>query len=436
MNIENKYTAVYMWRRTERMITMTQTGIFNGRTRVRYGYARYGWTRGGGKTWHGGIDLEALDDATIRMPYYKGKRISGKVVTARQVTNHNNKTWEWGWYVCVQLDSNQTPDKVNFLYFAHCKKLLVKAGQKVSSGDALGVMGRTGNASLGDNPYDHCHLEARATATSTGLDPTAYAGCDNAVGIYGATDTSQATGEIVIDVSKHQGGIDWAKVPYRAMVRIGYRGYGSGQLCKDERFDANLTGAKTNDKLLGFYFFSQAVTEAEARAEADFCAKLAPIGYPLFFDAEWSHEVHDGRADSLSKAQRTACAKAFCERAAALGFQPGVYTFTSFASANIDYEGLCQKYPGWLADTRTDCNKTLPRHIHQYGQGTVAGIGAMVDLNRIVKALPTLDKPAAAKLQIITVGPVSQGDADAVLAVCKARGLTEQGLYKSQWAEV
>lgn len=167
---------------------MTQTGIFNGRTRVRCGYARYGWTRGGGKTWHGGIDLEALDDATIRMPYYKGKRISGKVVTARQVTNHNNKTWEWGWYVCVQLDTNQTPDRVNYLYFCHCEQLLVKVGQRVSSGDALAVMGNTGNAAQANPPYKHCHFEVRATATGTGLNPTAYAGCDNAVGTYGSND--------------------------------------------------------------------------------------------------------------------------------------------------------------------------------------------------------------------------------------------------------
>lgn len=55
-------------------------------------------------------------------------------------------------------------------------------------------------------------------------------------------------------MSKHQGDIDWAKVPYMAMVRIGYRGYGSGALCKDEKFDANLAGAKGNGKLLGFYF--------------------------------------------------------------------------------------------------------------------------------------------------------------------------------------
>ena len=38
------------------------------------------------------------------------------------------------------------------------------------------------------------------------------------------------------------------------------------------------------------------------------------------------------------------------------------------------------------------------------------------------------------KLQVITVGPVSQGDADAVFAVCQSRGLTDAGLYKSEWA--
>ena len=58
----------------------------------------------------------------------------------------------------------------------------MKVGQKVKTGDILGIMGQTGNAAGG---YDHCHLEARATATGIGLDPTAYSGTDNAVGIYG-----------------------------------------------------------------------------------------------------------------------------------------------------------------------------------------------------------------------------------------------------------
>ena len=50
-------------------------GIANGRVRVRYGYACYGYTRGNGTVWHGGIDLELLDGTTFYMPTYKGKKI-------------------------------------------------------------------------------------------------------------------------------------------------------------------------------------------------------------------------------------------------------------------------------------------------------------------------------------------------------------------------
>ena len=169
---------------------LKQTGIFRGRVRVRYGYARWGWTRGGGKTWHGGIDLEGLDDTTICMPYFTDaggtqKAIRGKVTRARRVTNRNNKTWEWGWYICVQLDADQTPDKVNYLYFCHCEKLLVSVGQTVISGQELAIMGNSGNAAEADPPYKHCHFEVRATASGSGIDPTAYAGCPNEVGCYG-----------------------------------------------------------------------------------------------------------------------------------------------------------------------------------------------------------------------------------------------------------
>ena len=166
-----------------RLATAMQTGIFTGRTQIVYSYGCYGYTRGGGATWHGGLDLVGLDDQFIRMPPYMGKKaIQGTVTRARIVTDHNDKTWEWGWYICVQLDAGQTPDEVNFLYFCHCKELLVKVGQKVKTGDILGIMGQTGNAAGG---YDHCHLEVRDTATGIGLDPTAYSGTDNAVGIYG-----------------------------------------------------------------------------------------------------------------------------------------------------------------------------------------------------------------------------------------------------------
>ena len=55
----------------------------------------------------------------------------------------------------------------------------------MKSGDALAVMGSTGNASLASPPFAHCHFEVRATAAGAGLDPTAYTGHPNAVGTYG-----------------------------------------------------------------------------------------------------------------------------------------------------------------------------------------------------------------------------------------------------------
>ena len=170
---------------------MTQTGIFEGRVQIPYAYGRFGWTRGGGKTWHGGIDLVGLDDPTIYMPYYTAadgtqKAIRGTVTRARKVDRSTgDPTWEWGWYVCVQLDAAQTPDEVNYLYFCHCERLLVQAGQRVQSGDALAIVGNSGNAALNDPPYKHCHLEVRATSTGVGLDPTRYSGTKNAVGTYG-----------------------------------------------------------------------------------------------------------------------------------------------------------------------------------------------------------------------------------------------------------
>jgi len=171
--------------------------LFRGRNRIRYGYARWGYTRGGGSIFHAGADVEGLDDTTIRMPGYglgaERHAISGTVVTARRVAQSTgNPTWEWGWYVCVKLDAGQTPDAVNYLYFCHNAKNLVVVGQRVKTGDALAVMGNTGNAALASPPYAHCHFEVRATSTGKGLDPTQYMGFENAVGTYGAAEEEES----------------------------------------------------------------------------------------------------------------------------------------------------------------------------------------------------------------------------------------------------
>lgn len=401
-----------------------------------------GWFYNDGSL-HQAVDLRTQIDNMYIRPVYAAE--DGTVDRTQDWDGHT-RTGMQSYGNMVRIKHAPYKGSVLQTRYAHLSSYCVKYGQQVKEGEIIGYSGVTGNV-FGAHLHFEVILGGKRTNPLVWLDndfTTAsgqvftYRPGEHAV--EKPADAARPSGEeVLIDVSHHQGTIDWAKVPYRALVRIGYRGYGSGKLMKDEQYEANLAGAKASGKLFGFYFFSQAITVDEAREEADFCASLAPTGYPLFFDSEWGHTtktgVHDGRADNLTKAQRTACARAFCVRAAALGYQPGVYTFTSFATANIDYEGLCKDYIGWLADTRTNYDKTLPRHIHQYSQtakGGVPGITGVVDLNHLVKALSAVDKPAN-KLQVITVGPVSQGDADAIYLLCKERGLTNAGLYKSEW---
>ena len=70
--------------------------------------------------------------------------------------------------------------------------MLLHIHLEVASGDLLAVMGQSGNAAGG---YDHCHFEARATAAGKGLDPSQYAGCPNAVGVYGEAPGQADSGE-------------------------------------------------------------------------------------------------------------------------------------------------------------------------------------------------------------------------------------------------
>ena len=398
-----------------------------------------GWYYNDGSL-HQAVDLRTQNGTDYKRPVYAAEE--GTVDQTQDWDGHT-KTGMQSYGNMVRIRHDPYNGKTLQTRYAHLSSYCVKVGQKVKEGELIGYSGVTGNV-FGAHLHFEVILNGKRTNPLVWLDSD-FTTANGHVFTYRTgehavekpADAAQPGGEeVLIDVSHHQGTIDWAKVPYRAIVRIGYRGYGSGALMKDDQYDANLAGSKASGKLFGFYFFSQAITVDEAREEADFCASLAPAGYPLFFDTEWSHETHDGRADNLTKDQRTAIAMVFCERAKTHGFTAGIYTFTAFASANIDYAYLCEDYIGWLADTRTNYDTSLQRYIHQYSQaakGGVPGITEVVDLNHLVKSLPAADKTES-KLQVITIGPVSQGDADAIYLLCKQRGLTDAGLYKSEWA--
>ena len=404
---------------------MTQTGIAKGRTRVRYGYSRFGWTRSGGKVWHGGSDEELLDDKTFYMPYYKGKSISGTVTRARIVTDHSNPTWEWGYYVCVQLDANQTPDAVNFLYFCHASKLLVQQGQKVRSGDALGIMGNTGNAALANPPFAHVHFEVRATSTGTGLDPTAYTGHANAVGTYGSADnpSSYLYG---IDVSKYQGDIDWKQVASNgvkfALLRVG-SSTNSGPYV-DPTFEGNYKGCRENGIAVGAYLYTYATTETDQNAElAVFLPALAgkTFEYPVFVDVE------DKSLTGIGKPALTALVKRCMDILDQKGYAPGWYSYTNYINSYLDAAALAD-YPLWVADYRSSLGYTGDYHIWQYtSSGSVPGISGAVDLNRDDHGY-IIDKPAP-KLQVMTIGPVDNAAAMILWDIANRLGLGYDAQY-------
>ena len=160
-----------------------------------------------------------------------------------------------------------------------------------------------------------------------------------------------------IDVSKYQSNIDWNKIKKAGVnfviIRIGYRGYGaSGTLVKDPMFEEHFTNARNAGLKVGVYFFTQAVTEDEAREEAQGCnwaLNGRKLDYPIYYDTEASTSPNGtGRADGLGKEDRTKCAIAFCEEVKSLGYKPGVYASTTWFRKRVDLDAL-RKYTIWNA---------------------------------------------------------------------------------------
>lgn len=151
-----------------------------------------------------------------------------------------------------------------------------------------------------------------------------------------------------VDVSKYQQNVDWAKVKQAgaefAMIRIGYRGYGSGALVLDPMFEQHFTNARNAGLRVGVYFFTQAVNEQEAMEEAQGCWYVLngrQLDYPIYFDTEASGAPGGtGRADGLGVEDRTKCALAFCKESEALGYRAGIYASTSWFNKRLDMSQL------------------------------------------------------------------------------------------------
>ncbi|MBP3476387.1 MAG: glycoside hydrolase family 25 protein [Lachnospiraceae bacterium] len=202
-------------------------------------------------------------------------------------------------------------------------------------------------------------------------------------------ENGKKTSYVGVDVSKHTGkinftGVKAAGVDY-VMIRLGSRGYSTGQISLDENFKENIEGAIAAGLEVGVYFYSQAITQDEAIQEANFVIQnLEPyrtnVKYPVAFDMEFVSN-DKSRVEGLSREDKTTVTAAFLEGVKAAGYVPMIYGDKEWLIKEIDMTKL-QSYDVWLSQ-----EEDIPDYPYQYTMwqystdGVLNGINGSADLN-------------------------------------------------------
>ena len=254
-----------------------------------------------------------------------------------------------------------------------------------------------------------------------------------------------------IDVSKWQGAMNWAAVKNagvrHAMIRAGY---GNSIRQTDPQFKRNAAQCIALGIDWGAYWYSYATSPEMARQEARCCLQvikgLKPT-MPVAYDIEYEPGIL-----ALSNAQRTAMVKAFLEEVEAAGYYGILYASTDFIRNRLNWKELAQ-YDVWAAQYGSRCTCPLPFGIWQYSSSNPLGIpgyGKSLDCNHVYKDYPAIIQSAglngftapdpnpapdlSTMRQILTIGPVTMGDALQIQSLCKSLDITsENKLYRSDW---
>lgn len=200
-----------------------------------------------------------------------------------------------------------------------------------------------------------------------------------------------------INVNDQRGSIDWAQVAESgvdyAMIRVGFREYGRGKIVADEQFEANIKGALDAGIPVGVYFYSKAVTDAEAEEEATFVLEKIRgynVKYPVAF--YWVYDTKDdGSRDENSRTVRcngdqvTGFIDTFCKKVKAAGYTASFYCDKEMGYKSLDLSKL-SGYDMWYAEFRTAPSFYYDFGIWQYTkEGIVPGIEGNVPLNLSLK---------------------------------------------------
>ena len=214
-------------------------------------------------------------------------------------------------------------------------------------------------------------------------------GLEDKAGLKRYMENGKKISYVGVDISRQNGDVNFASVKAAGvdyvMIRLGGRGYNTGQITLDENFKKNIEGAAAAGLDIGIYFYSQAISQEEAVEEVNFVIQnlepyRAQVRYPIAFDMEFVAN-YAARIDGLSKEDKTNIATSFLEGVKAAGYVPMIYGDKEWLIKEIDLARL-KDYDVWLAQ-----EEDLPDYPYQYTMwqystdGVLNGVTGEANLN-------------------------------------------------------
>lgn len=195
------------------------------------------------------------------------------------------------------------------------------------------------------------------------------------------------TSFVGVDLSKNDDYVDFNKLKNAGvdyvMLRIGSRGYSTGEIIEDENFSDNFARAKEAGLDVGIYFFSQAITKEEAIEEANFVINTVSaneIKYPVVFYMEEINSS-DVRTSELNQMLRTNISISFMDTVKEAGFTPMIYGNKEYLIKKVSF-GSLTNYDVWLGETGDIPDFPYEFNMWRYTNlGKIDGVAGVAHLN-------------------------------------------------------
>ena len=187
-----------------------------------------------------------------------------------------------------------------------------------------------------------------------------------------------------IDVSEHQGRIDWDAVKASgidfAILRVGFGAPSFGGRV-DYQFNRNISECERLGIPYGVYVYSYAFDNQQAADEASMvinCLSGHNPRLPVYYDLEDNSIIANGRQTGIALR-----AQVFCNRISAAGYEPGIYANLNwFNNILTDSVFKSSSWDHWIAQYNSQCDYTGNYSFWQYkSNGKVPGINGNVDMN-------------------------------------------------------